>query len=141
MDLSLIIERLQAELTGLRRVGASADLDAAMAGLVATPTAFVVPLAESAESDGLLSSVDQRITQNFSVIHVLNNRRDAGGAAALHDLHAFRQALRTALVGWVPDATNGEPVLYTGGRLLRLDGDGQLWWGDEFQLTSYYRSP
>jgi hypothetical protein len=140
MDLSLIIARLKEQLSGLKSIGASADLDAAVAGMAAMPAAFVLPLAESASGNDMLGSTEQRITQSFGVVQVLYNRRDALGAAALSDLAALRLALRTALVGWVPDDATGEPVLFTGGRLLRLDGDGQLWWTDEFELINYYRS-
>ena len=140
MDLSLIIARLKSQLIGLKSIGGSADLDSAIAGLVVMPSAFVLPLTESASGNEMLNSTEQRITQTFSVVHVINNRRDAMGAAALDDLVALRTALRVALVGWVPDSANGEPVTYTGGRLLRLDGDGQLWWSDEFQLITDYWS-
>ena len=140
MDLSLIIARLKAELTGLKEIGGSADLDAAIAGAVTMPAAFVVPLVERAVTSGVLGNTEQTITGTFSVVHVLANRRDGRGAAAMDDLVPRRAALRVALVGWVPDADNGEPVVYTGGRLLRLDGDGQLWWSDEFELISFYRS-
>lgn len=137
MDLSLIIARLKSQLSGLKSIGASADLDAAIAGSVFPPAAFVLPLAENPSPNKLLSGIHQKVTQNFGVVHVINNRRDAQGAAALDDLVALRADLQAALVGWVPDTTNGEPVSYTGGRLLRLDGDGQLWWIDEFQLITY----
>ena len=140
MDLSLIVTRLKTQLTALRSVGASADLDAAIAGVVAMPAAFVLPLAESSADMGMLGTTGQRITQAFGVLHVLSNRRDAQGGAALDDLKTHRLNLRTALVGWVPDATTGEPVTYTSGRLMRLDGDGRLWWIDEFQLTTFYWS-
>lgn len=140
MDLSPIVARLRTELSALRSVGASADLDAAIEGAVAMPAAFVLPLAESGRDAALVGITAQRVTLAFGVLHVLSNRRDAQGGAALGDLHAHRQALKRALVGWVPDAATGEPVLFTGGRLLRLDGDGRLWWIDEFELMTYYRS-
>ena len=140
MDLSLIVTRLKAELSALRFVGASADLDAAIEGAVAMPAAFVLPLAESARDAGLVGMTAQRITQAFGVLHVVSNKRDAQGGAALGDLQVHRLALRRALSGWVPDASTGEPVRFTAGRLLRLDGDGRLWWIDEFELMTYYRS-
>ena len=141
MDLNPIIARLKVQLSGLKSIGASADLDAAIAGAVAMPAAFVLPLVEHASNASLAGYTEQTITNTFSVVHVLNNRRDSSGAAALDDLVAFRTALHAALVGWVPDAQTGEPVTYTSGRLLRLDGDGQLWWSDEFELITYYGSP
>lgn len=141
MDLSLILARLKTQLIGLKSVGASADLDAAIEGVVAMPAAFLMPLAESGSEMGMVSMTSERIVQSFGVLHVLSNRRDAQGGAAMNDLVALRLALRAALVGWVPDASNGEAVTFTAGRLLRLDGDGRLWWIDEFQLTTYYWSP
>lgn len=140
MDLSLITTHLRAQLTGLRSVGSAADMEAAMNGVAALPAAFVLPLAESGADIDVLSSTYQRVLQTFGVVHGTSNRRDAAGGAALDDLHALRLALRTALVGWVPDAANGEAVSFTGGRLLRLDGDARLWWMDEFELITYYWS-
>lgn len=140
MDLSLIVSRLKAELSALRSVGASADLDAAIEGAVAMPAAFVLPLAEMAVDLAMTGPTGQCITQAFGVLHVLSNKRDAQGGAALDDLKAHRLALRAALVGWVPDEASGEPVTFAGGRLLRLDGDGRLWWIDEFALKTYYWS-
>ncbi|MCX7257997.1 MAG: hypothetical protein NTZ64_15120 [Polaromonas sp.] len=141
MDLSLIVVRLKAQLGALRSVGVSVDLDAAIEGVVAMPAAFVLPLAESGRDMGLLSQTGDCVTQAFGVLHCVSNRRDAQGGAALADLKAHRLALRQALVGWVPDATTGEPVRFTDGRLLRLDGDGRLWWIDQFELITYYWSP
>ena len=140
MDLSLIVTRLKTQLTALRSVGASADLDAAIDGVLAMPAAFVLPLAESGRDTGLVGSTGERIVQSFGVLHCVSNRRDAQGGAALDDLKTHRLNLRQALVGWVPDAATGEPVLFSGGRLLRLDGDGRLWWIDEFELITYYWS-
>lgn len=140
MDLEPTIARLKTQLTALRSVGGAADLDAALTGVVATPAAFVMPVQDAAVDLGMLGSTGQRIAQGFAVLHCVANRRDAQGSAALNDLQACRVALRTALVGWVPDASTGEAVVFTGGRLLRLDGDGRLWWADEFQLVTYYWS-
>lgn len=141
MDLSLIVARMKTQLTALRSVGASADLDAAIEGSVAMPAAFVLPLADRAADMEMTGSTGQRIVQAFGVLHVLSNKRDSQGAAALDELKTHRLALREALVGWVPVEADGEAVTFTGGRLLRLDGDGRLWWIDEFQLTTYYWSP
>ena len=140
MDLSLVVTRLQATLVGMKGIGASADLDMAIDGAPPTPSAFVMPLAESAVDADTLGSTNQRIAQLFGVVHVVSNRRDAKGAAALDDLKTLRLNLRAALVGWVPDAATGEPVHFRAGKLLQLDGDGRLWWMDEFELLTYYWS-
>ena len=140
MDIDLIVTRLKQRLTGLKAIGASADLDAAINGVVALPAAFVLPLAEHASTTAVLGMTESRVTEAFGVVHVLSNRRDAQGSAALSDLFGLRIALRAALVGWMPDQATGESVHYTSGRLLQLDGNGRLWWIDEFQLTTYFRT-
>lgn len=141
MDLSPILARLKTQLTGLKSVGASVDLDTALEGVVAMPAAFVLPLGEGAIAMDLVGRTGEQVIQRFGVLHCLSNRRDAQGSASLDDLKTYRLALRVALVGWVPDAATGEPVHFSAGRLLRLDGDGRLWWIDEFQLMTYYWSP
>ena len=79
------------------------------------------------------------VTQRFGVLLVVSNRRDASGAAALVDLNALRLAVRTALIGWVPNPTEGEPVMYSGGALMRLDADSRLWWTEEYELKTYWK--
>lgn len=137
MDLTLVVTRLKAELTGLKSVGASADLDSAIVGVVAVPAAFVLPLADGVQPIDMTGRTGGLVTNAFGVVHVVSNRRDAQGAAAMADLVVLRNNLKSALLGWVPDPDTGEPVHRTGGRLLRLDGDGRLWWIDEFQLNTY----
>ena len=140
MDLGLVIGRIRAQLPGLKGSGGSADLEAAMAGVLAVPAAFVIPLGESAERSATTLVTRQRITHNVGVVLAVSNRRDAAGAAALSELAPLRLALRAALVGWAPDAAEGEPLQFERGRLLRLAGDGRLWWMDEFFFLSTYRS-
>jgi hypothetical protein len=139
--MAVVVQHLRTALPELRAVGGSADLDAALEGAVALPAAFVLPLLEQARPLKLLGLAAQRVTVTFGVLHVLSNRRDARGAAALTDLHTHRRALRAALLGWVPDAETGEPVTFEGGRLMRLDDEGRLWWMDEFKAHQDERQP
>lgn len=138
MELATLLARLKVQLTGLKSIGASADLDAAISGKPVTPAAFVIPLAESATEADMLSETAEDVVQSFGVVHVVNNRRDVTGGASVDELAPFRARLRTALVGWVPDAATGEPMHFYTGRLLRMDGDGNLWWIDEFRLKTYW---
>jgi len=141
MDLQFVIDRLKAQLSGIRQLGGAADLDSALNGSVSVPAVFVMPQAEAAEVTTMATGlVRQTFTSNWGVIQVVTNRRDASGAAALTDLATLRLAVRQALVGWVSDTSTGEPVLATGGQLLRLDGESRLWWVDSFELKTYFRS-
>lgn len=139
MDVSPFITRLAAQLTGFTAIAGAADLDAAIEALPNAPAAYVLPLAETAEESALLGVTDQRITQDVGVVLVVSNLRDAAGSAAAAELAARRLAVRGALVGWVPDPVNGEPVQFVGGALLQF-AQSRLWWRDVFRVTTYYRS-
>lgn len=141
MDLDIFIQRLRQgpqAITGLRQVGASADIEAALKGTVQVPAAFVVPIGETPEKP-TTTVMDQRVCLRFGVLLCVVNRADAQGAAALSGLEPVRKRLRDCLLGWTPQPETGEPVSFARGRFFRLDA-GRLWWLDEFDFFTYYES-
>lgn len=141
MDLKPVINRLRERLTGVRSVGGAADLEAALRGVVVAPAVFVVPLARRGREMPRTGPTRQHISSLFGVLQVVESFRDNVGEAALVDLDALGKQIFDALVGWVQDEMTGEPVVFVQGELIQAEGDGRVWWSDEFQLTSYYRSP
>jgi len=140
MDVNFIIDRLVAQtIAGIKSIGGSADLDAALAGAVTTPSVFIVPLTETGARSSMLSVTMQRQTAEYGVITVVANRRDVTGKASLAELTPIRAAIKAALIGWVPDTATGEAMQFTSGRLLRFD-DGRVWWTDQFSFSSYYQA-
>lgn len=140
MQLDFVIERLKAQVPGLKAVGGAADLDAALTGAVAVPAAFVIPLSDDSALQPHTGSYDETDRWEFGVVLALANLRDARGEAALASLAPMRAAVRAALAGWAPDEATGEPVTKGRGQLLRFDGDGRLWWIDRFSWTTFFRS-
>ena len=134
------IGRLKAQVTGMREIDGASSLDAAMRGAVATPSLYLIPLTETGRELPHTGVVDQDITVLFAVLFVLDAARTARGLDVLIELHSKRAQVRQALVGWVPDQDTGEPVTFAGGELVQFQGDGRLWWSDEFLLSTYYRS-
>lgn len=139
MDTTAIVQRLRDRVSGLREIEAAAGLEAAMRSNLAAPAAYVVPLSESAQPLDSTGDVEQLEVHLFGVIQVVETL-DATGAPGVLSLAAMRSQVKAALIGWVPDASNGEPVLFMGGEIVQFAGDGRLWWSDEFTLKSYYRS-
>lgn len=135
-----VLNRLKAQVTGMREIDGATSLDAAMRGLVAAPALYLIPLADRGRELPHTGTVDQLISVLFGVLIVLDTARSAQGLDVILELEAVRAQVRGALVGWVPDADTGEPVTYAGGELVQFQGDGHLWWSDEFSLTTYYRS-
>lgn len=140
MWLQDVIARLKAQVTGMREIDGASSLDAAMRGAVSCPSAYAIPLTETGRELAHTGPVDQLITVLFGVLIVLDTARTAQGLDVLIELEAKRSQVRQALVGWVPDEDTGEPVTFAGGELVQFQGDGRLWWSDEFVLTTYYRS-
>lgn len=140
MDLRPILMRLKSELNGFKTIGGIADLAAMNQSAVQTPSCYVAPVSESAEDNGLLGAFEQRVDVVFSVVLVCTNRRDATGAAAMGDLEDLRTQIRNALLAWYPDPAIGEPIAFSGGRLLSFD-DGLLSWAEEFRVKTYMRIP
>ncbi|MBU1352098.1 MAG: hypothetical protein KKB95_09420 [Gammaproteobacteria bacterium] len=134
------LTRLKAQVTGMREIDGASSLDAAMRGAVATPSLYLIPLTETGRELPHTGPVDQLITVLFGVLFVLDTARSGQGMDVLIELEAKRRQVRHALVGWVPEEETGEPVTFAGGELVQFQGDGRLWWSDEFLLTTYYRS-
>ena len=134
------IGRLKAQVTGMREIDGASSLEAAMRGAVATPSLYLIPLTETGRELAHTGPLDQQIAVLFAVLFALDTARSAQGMDVLMELHTHRSQVRAALVGWVPDDETGEPVTFVGGELVQFQGDGRLWWSDEFLLTTYYRS-
>ncbi len=141
MELDFVIERLRARTAGLRGIGGAADMDAVLAAaVVVVPAAYVIPLSDDSSEQAHTGSYDESDVWEFGVVLVVSNQRDPRGEAALSSLAPVRRQVREALAGWAPDEDTGEPIKKTRGRLLRFDGDGRLWWIDQFSFKTFYRS-
>lgn len=141
MDTTPIITRLRAQLAGAGfvAIAGAAELDAAIANTPNPPAAYVVPLAETAEAPDLAGVHHQRVLQEFAVVLVVSNLRDPAGAAAAAELQTRRLLVRSALLGWAPDAASAEVVGFVAGRMLQFV-DQRLWWTDEFRVMTDYWS-
>ena len=134
-----IIDRLKGT-TGVRSVQGAVELAAALnAQTLATPAVFVVPLRDQTRPDaGFTSGVIQQTLRTFGVVLVVDNKRDATGAAALNDLEPLRIAVRERLLGWAAEGAEA-PFTASGGQLIDMDG-GRVWWGDDYQTEQLWSS-
>lgn len=136
MELGLVIDRLRDRVTELRVVAGAAAITAAQEDLKTTPAAYVIPLGEQAARNALVGGGhSQQVSVRFGVVLAARNVRDARGQAGHEELERLREAAKSALIGWAPDADH-DPIELARGQLLALT-DTILWWQDEY-LTSYY---
>ncbi len=134
-----IIARLREQCAPLRLVGGAAQLERAIEALTTAPAAFVLPARESAADSPFMDQVvQQEVRSEFTVVLAVRNLADDAGSAAREELEPVREAVRVALLGWVPeDATSG--CEFVGGELAQFK-DSLLWWADTFATSYLIRS-
>lgn len=136
-----IVEHLRETIdtTVLRRIEGALDF----AGLKPTappqaPSAFVIPVTESARPNSLTTGVAQMVSVTIAVLIVVKAVNDPAGRRNVDAFDGPRQAVRGALLGWPPSEAH-TPLEYARGR-MDLIGDGLAWWRDEFTTTSLIRA-
>lgn len=140
LDLSLVCDRLRAEVAQLKVVGGPAELETVREQTPALPAAYVIPARETADVNEFANQVtEQDVSLEFEVAIGVRNLADADGEAALQSLRPVRGAIRAALLGWAADADSYN-IEYARGELAAFDGDGVLWWTDTYRCGYLIRS-
>jgi hypothetical protein len=142
MTLDQIVVRLQAEASPpLRMVGKAGDIPVAQdqaRGAVQSPSAYVVPIGDTAEPNRLATGAhDQRITDTFGVLLVVRDLSDAKGGAAAQTFSAIKSAVRDALVAWTPSPAD-TPVELVDGKTIEMI-NGELWWLERYRSQFHLR--
>lgn len=130
LDLTLIRARLLSLAPVLRTVEITADFETASKKSISAPTGFVLELGEGYGGNAFGSGqVSQVVTAEFGVVIAAPDlrRTDEGSV-----LHAPRQAVRQALLGYAPDGYTAIEA-----KASRLLGAGPVvWWLDSY-TTQY----
>lgn len=139
MDLKPILQQLRDQLVDLqlREIEEAAGLDAAMRSSRATPSIYLLPLSERGQRldhTGVTDQIEYRLFGVLQVVDVMSSE----GTVGVVDLACLRRRVKQALIGFVADASMGDPVLFVGGELVEFEGNGRLWWSDEFGFSGYY---
>lgn len=103
----------------------------------AVPAVYVFVKEEaSSPTERMTGLVLQRVETDLAVLIIAGNVSDAQGSAAAVDLEGLKAAVRGALIGFVPDATHGEPVQHVSGQLVQFKG-GYAWHEDLYAAVTY----
>lgn len=87
---------------------------------LAMPSAYVIPLDDSAQPNSSDNGYSQKVRDGFAVIVVLSNVADELGNSSVAQVQPTRNVLNAALLSWSPDSEHG-PIEYEGGQLLDVD--------------------
>ena len=119
------------------KIAGAAELDYALRGTLQEEMAFVIQLAEAASPNELDAGINQKVTESFGVIVMLNNAtsdKDKTGLTAYDSLYDVRTQLFSALLGWQIPGTE-DLVSYAGGSILGINR-AQFWYQFEFKTVT-----
>lgn len=136
---SEICDRLKAINPPVFRIVEDAAAFAALNGEPkATPAVYVlVEEEQSADNERMTGPVMQRVEADIAAVIVTRNVSDAIGGAAAGDIEALKAAVRKALIGLVPAASQGgDPIIHISGNLLKAR-NGHVWWRELFGAAFY----
>jgi len=129
-------DRLSAQVPALRTVEGAVEfaalqkppLDAKL------PAAFVMAAEDRAAPNTMASQVlRQEVTRTIRVVLFVRSLRDARGAAAAEQLETLMDAVRDALIGWLPPGAR-KPLELQAGALLGFS-DQTVAWAEDFTCT------
>lgn len=130
-----IILRLRAANTRFGvNIGGAAELDMARKNTLKADMAFVIPLNEDCPANSYDNTINQIITERFTIITALANdtiQKDKAGIIAYDLLHEIRSELFRAILGW--EIYGAESLIYyAGGQLLNINA-AYLWYQFDFE--------
>jgi hypothetical protein len=138
MNLGNVVLQIRASNTSFgNRVMGAAEWALAVENTLLEECAFVLPVGEVASKNSCDSGIVQLLTERFAVVVALKNdtdKKDKLGFDASNRLHAIRNELFIALLGWpMPGAES--LVSYSGGRVADVDR-AWLWYQFEFEADT-----
>ena len=101
-----------------------------------SPALFILPERENAQPNKLgAGGHDQKITEAFSIVLIVNAVRKTGDASELLQEHIGK--IEQAIIGWKhPDAA--APCEYAGARLMSAEGH-RIAWAISFTVSRHFR--
>ena len=122
----LIEARIRSQIPAFKEVAGTVDMPNAMAGRLSDHGCYIFKERETVTESHLVGATMQRVTVYFGLLIVVRNVKDARGADADDVSYTLQAALKTALLGWIPDAS-AEPLEYSGGVFVMFKNGFHLW--------------
>lgn len=138
MDATSIISRLKSQCPTLKIIDEALGLDDAASRTLATPSAFVLPLDETATPNAFFGAHVQEITATWGVAIAMPGIRAASRSLSA-ELNTVREQVRASLAGWTPDDATISPLNFIGGQFMARENN-IIWWQDEFTCRFDRRS-
>ncbi len=134
----LIESRIRTQIPAFKEVAGAADMANVMAGRLTDSGCYIFQERVTAAESQLANAIMQRLTVTFAVLVVVRNVKDARGGDAADASYTLQAALKTALLGWCPEA-GADPLEYGGGALVSF-ANGFFIWKDTFITHQFIRA-
>jgi hypothetical protein len=134
----LIEARVREEIPNFKEVAGAADLANVMAGRLSDAGCYIFQERVTATESDLIGATMQRLAVSFAILIAVRNVKDARGGDAADASYLLQDLLKTALLGWSPDAS-ADPLEYGGGALVSFT-NGFFVWKDSFITHQFIRT-
>lgn len=134
----LIQDRIKAKVLAAKEVAGASSITEVIKGRMANNGIYVFQVSDQAGNNSLINKVSQRDTEQYGVLFVVHNVKDARGADAADQCFALRAAALDALLGWTPDSSY-EMLEKVSGKLISMV-NGFYVWLDVYKTASLIRS-
>lgn len=136
LDPTIVRDRLKVTIPAFAFVGFAKDLATVTAQTIRWPSAWVIPLGETAGDNRYQSCdfIEQTVTARLGVIMAIRDIADTTGTRAATDLQAIREAVLLSLCTFIPEEGGSAFRFASGKRQSGSDAKGGLFWQDDFTL-------
>lgn len=137
-----IIARLEAGVPALVQVRGAAEFAALDQRLTQVPAAFVLPMQDrprGSDRAHTLARTTQIVRRTYGIVLADRRHGDPLGGDRAEDIEPLRDAVRAALLGWMP-ASAHEALAYDGGQISGLR-NSEIWWTDRYITAILYQGP
>ncbi|UOA07622.1 hypothetical protein [Methylobacter sp. S3L5C] len=134
----LIEARIRTQIPAFKEVAGAADLTNVMAGRLSDAGCYIFHERVTATESDLIGATMQRLAVSFAILIAVRNVRDARGGDAADASYLLQDSVKSALLGWCPDAS-ADPLEYSGGALVSF-ANGFFIWKESFITHQFIRS-
>lgn len=136
IDLRVFRDHLAAAGTDLVEIGTARNLAAVAAQAIVYPSAYLVPLGESATGQVYMATADlrQEVTFLFGVILAVRDIDSRTGTIAMNEAGVVREQVMRALATYRAPGTRDVCIPIRGRLLSGLGNQGAMFWQDDYSV-------
>ena len=134
----LIEARIRSQIPEFKDIAGAADLANVMSGRLSDSGCYIFQERVTVTESDLVGATMQRLAVSFALLIVVRNVKDVRGGDAADASFLLQDLIKSALLGWAPDAST-DPLEYSGGALVSF-ANGFFIWKESFVTHQFIRA-